>query len=52
MKIRYLDPAVALHAMRAGSRSGPFLDSLAKIPVADIDELSRRASKYISMKEV
>lgn len=30
MKIRDLNPAVALNAMQAELRSGPFLDSLAK----------------------
>lgn len=38
--------------MRAGLRSGPFLDSLAKRPAGDIDELRRRESKYISIEEV
>lgn len=37
--------------MWAELRLGPFLDSLAKIPALDIDNLRQRASKYISMEE-
>lgn len=51
MKIWDLEPVVALHAMRAGLRVGPFLDSLSKRPAFDIDYLRRRASKYINMEE-
>lgn len=50
--IRDLSPPVALHAILTGLRHGPFVDSLARKPPANIDELRRRENGYITLEEV
>ncbi|XP_020207159.1 uncharacterized protein LOC109792186 [Cajanus cajan] len=51
IKIRNLNPEVALHAMLIELKPGPFIDSLYRRPPPDMDELRARAARYIQMKE-
>ncbi|XP_020203216.1 uncharacterized protein LOC109788800 [Cajanus cajan] len=44
VKIRNLNPEVALHAMLMALKSGPFVDSLCRRAPADMDELRARAA--------
>jgi len=51
-KIKDLCPEVALHHLTTGAlRPGPFFDSLCIEPTASLEELRRRAAKYIELEE-
>ncbi|XP_020209206.1 uncharacterized protein LOC109794142, partial [Cajanus cajan] len=51
VKIRYLNPEVALHPMLMALKPGPFVDSLCQQPPPDMDELRARTVGYIQMEE-
>nr|KYP47294.1 hypothetical protein KK1_031088 [Cajanus cajan] len=51
VKIRNLNPEVALHAMLMALKLGPFVDSLCRESPRDMDELRARAAGYIRMEE-
>ncbi|XP_020207846.1 uncharacterized protein LOC109792816 [Cajanus cajan] len=51
VKIRNLNPEVALHAMLMALKLGPFVDSLCRRPPPYMDELHARAAGYIQMEE-
>ncbi|XP_020202501.1 uncharacterized protein LOC109788233 [Cajanus cajan] len=51
VKIRNLNPEVALHAMLMALKPGPFVDSLCRRPPPDMEELRARAVGYIQMEE-
>ncbi|XP_020230239.1 uncharacterized protein LOC109811017 [Cajanus cajan] len=51
VKIRNLNPEIALHAMLMVLKSGPFIDSLFQRPPSNMDELHARAAGYIQMEE-
>ncbi|XP_020211736.1 uncharacterized protein LOC109796476 [Cajanus cajan] len=51
VKIRNLNPEVALHSMLMALKPGPFVDSLCRHQPASMDELRARAAGYIQMEE-
>ncbi|XP_020240038.1 uncharacterized protein LOC109818907 [Cajanus cajan] len=51
VKIRNLNPEVALHSMLMALKSGPFVESLCRRPPPNMDELRARAAGYIQMEE-
>nr|KYP32550.1 hypothetical protein KK1_046746 [Cajanus cajan] len=51
IKIRNLNPEVALHAMLMALKPGPFVDSLCREAPRDMDELRACAAGYIQMEE-
>ncbi|XP_020231712.1 uncharacterized protein LOC109812202 [Cajanus cajan] len=51
IKIRNLNPEVALHSMLMALKPGPFVDSLCRHQPASMDELRARAAGYIQMEE-
>ncbi|XP_020206568.1 uncharacterized protein LOC109791660 [Cajanus cajan] len=51
IKIRHLNPEVALHSMLMALKPGPFVDSLCRHQPANMDELRARAAGYIQMEE-
>ncbi|XP_017429290.1 UTP:RNA uridylyltransferase 1 [Vigna angularis] len=51
LKIRNLCPQLALYCMMTALRPGPFLDSLAREPTTDLNELRQRAAEYIRLEE-
>ncbi|XP_020238557.1 uncharacterized protein LOC109817649 [Cajanus cajan] len=51
IKIRNLNPEVALHSMLMALKPGPFVDSLCRHQPATMDELRARAARYIQMEE-
>ncbi|XP_020204068.1 uncharacterized protein LOC109789509 [Cajanus cajan] len=51
IKIRNLNPEVALHSMLMALKPGPFVDSLCRHQPASMDELRARATGYIQMEE-
>ncbi|XP_020235536.1 uncharacterized protein LOC109815278 [Cajanus cajan] len=51
VRIRNLNPEVALHAMLMALKPGPFVDSLCRDAPRDMDELRARAAGYIQMEE-
>nr|KYP38621.1 hypothetical protein KK1_040126 [Cajanus cajan] len=51
VKIRNLNPEVALHAMFMALKPGPFVDSLCRRSPLDMDELRARAAGNIQMEE-
>nr|KYP57290.1 hypothetical protein KK1_003549 [Cajanus cajan] len=52
VRIRNLNPEVALHSMLMALKAGPFVDSLCRDPrPRDMDELRARATGYIQMEE-
>jgi len=52
MSIRNLSPDVAMHHMLTTLRLGPFADNLCMKSVDNLDELRRRAAKYMQLKEL
>ncbi|XP_020210703.1 uncharacterized protein LOC109795571 [Cajanus cajan] len=51
IKIRNLNPEVALHSMLMALKPRPFVDSLCRHQPASMDELRARAAGYIQMEE-
>nr|KYP35548.1 hypothetical protein KK1_043409 [Cajanus cajan] len=51
VKIRNLNPKVALHAMLMALRPDPFVESLCHEAPRDMDKLRARAAGYIQMEE-
>ncbi|XP_020206818.1 uncharacterized protein LOC109791874 [Cajanus cajan] len=51
VRIRNLNPEVALHAMLMALKPGSFVDSLCRDAPRDMDELRGRAAAYIQMEE-
>ncbi|XP_020209721.1 uncharacterized protein LOC109794690 [Cajanus cajan] len=51
VKIRNLNPEVALHATLMALKPGPFVDSLCRRPPSDMDELRAQVARYIQMEE-
>nr|KYP73948.1 hypothetical protein KK1_006609 [Cajanus cajan] len=52
LEIRDLNPAVALHHQTTALKPGPFVNSLCKKPPSDMNDLRRRADKYMQMEEL
>jgi len=52
LQIRDLNLEVALHHMLTALRLGPFADSLCKKPAIGLDELRRRAAKFVLLEEL
>jgi len=52
LQIWDLNPKVTLHHMVTALRLGSFADSLCKKPVADLDELRRRATIFMQLQEL
>ncbi|XP_020230118.1 uncharacterized protein LOC109810918 [Cajanus cajan] len=52
LEIRDLNPAVALHHLTTTLKPGPFANSICKKPPIDMDDLRRRADKYMQMEEL
>ncbi|XP_020223144.1 uncharacterized protein LOC109805469 [Cajanus cajan] len=52
LEIRDLNPAVALHHLTTALKPGPFANNICKKPPTDMDDLRRRADKYMQMEEL
>jgi len=52
MSIRNLIPDVAMHHMLTTLRPGPFADNLCMQPTDSLDELRKRAAKYMQLEEL
>ncbi|RDX76750.1 hypothetical protein CR513_43233, partial [Mucuna pruriens] len=52
IKIRNLSPEVTLHSVITTLKPGLFSNSLCKKPLASMDKLRARASRYIQMEEM
>ncbi|XP_020225378.1 uncharacterized protein LOC109807268 [Cajanus cajan] len=52
LEIRDLNPTVALHHLTTALKPGPFANSVCKKPPTDMDDLRRRADKYMQMEEL
>ncbi|XP_020229310.1 uncharacterized protein LOC109810299 [Cajanus cajan] len=52
LEIRDLNPAVALHNLTTALKPGPFANNICKKPPTNIDDLRRRADKYMQMEEL
>ncbi|XP_020240236.1 uncharacterized protein LOC109819062 [Cajanus cajan] len=52
LEIRDLTPAVALHHLTTALKPGPFVNSICKKPPSDMNDLRRRADKYMQMEEL
>nr|KYP55220.1 hypothetical protein KK1_001427 [Cajanus cajan] len=52
LEIRDLNPAVALHHLTTALKPGPFVNSIYKKPPTNMDDLRRRADKYMQMEEL
>ncbi|XP_068492279.1 uncharacterized protein [Phaseolus vulgaris] len=52
MSIRNLSPDVAMHHMLTALRPGPFADNLCMQPADNLDELRKRAAKYMQLEEL
>ncbi|XP_020231601.1 uncharacterized protein LOC109812127 [Cajanus cajan] len=52
LEIRDLNLAVALHHLTTALKPGPFVNSICKKPHSDMNDLRRRADKYMQMEEL
>ncbi|XP_068504166.1 uncharacterized protein [Phaseolus vulgaris] len=52
MSIRNLSPDVAMHHMLTALRPRPFADNLCMQPADSLDELRKRAAKYMQLEEL
>ncbi|XP_027941132.1 uncharacterized protein LOC114194928 [Vigna unguiculata] len=52
LNISNLNPEVAMHHHITALKPGPFVDSLCKKPVKNLDELWTRATKFMQMEEL
>ena len=52
MSIQNLSPGVAMHHMLTALRRGPFADNLCMHPIDSLDELRKRAAKYMQLEEL
>ncbi|XP_020206699.1 uncharacterized protein LOC109791762, partial [Cajanus cajan] len=52
LEIRDLNPAVALHHLTTALKPGPFANNICKKPPTNMDDLRRRADKYMQMEEL
>ncbi|XP_020234613.1 uncharacterized protein LOC109814565 [Cajanus cajan] len=52
LEIRNLNAAVALHHLTTALKPGPFVNSICKKNPVDMDDLRRRADKYMQMEEL
>jgi len=52
LNISNLNPEVAMHHLETALKPGPFVDSLCKKPVSNLDELRTRATKFMQMEEL
>ena len=52
MSIQNLSPHVAMHHMLTALRPGPFADNLCMQPADSLDELRKRAAKYMQLEEL
>ncbi|XP_020211805.1 uncharacterized protein LOC109796548 [Cajanus cajan] len=52
LEIRDLNPVVALHHLTTALKPGPFANNICKKPPTDMDDLRRRADKYMQMEEL
>ncbi|XP_027338057.1 uncharacterized protein LOC113851996 [Abrus precatorius] len=52
LSIHNLEPAVAMHLLTTALKPRPFVNSLYKKPLIDLDELRSRAAKYMQMEEL
>ncbi|XP_020225115.1 uncharacterized protein LOC109806998 [Cajanus cajan] len=52
LEIRDLNPAVALHHLTTALKPRPFVNSICKKPPSDMNDLRRRADKYMQMEEL
>jgi len=52
MSIRNLSPNVAMHHMLTALCPGPFADNLCMHPADSLDELRKRAAKYMQLEEL
>ncbi|XP_020221042.1 uncharacterized protein LOC109803778 [Cajanus cajan] len=52
LEIRDLNPTVALHHLTTALKPGPFVNSICKKPPSDMNDLRRRADKYMQMEEL
>ncbi|XP_020216795.1 uncharacterized protein LOC109800422 [Cajanus cajan] len=52
LEIRDLNPAVALHHLTTALKPGPFVNSICKKPLSDMNNLRRRIDKYMQMEQL
>ena len=52
LNISNINPEVAMHHLVTALKLGPFVDSLCKKPVSNLDELRTRATKFMQMEEL
>jgi len=52
MSIRNLSPEVAMHHMLTALRPDPFADSQCMQPATNLDDLRRRAAKFMQLEEL
>nr|KYP45848.1 hypothetical protein KK1_032602 [Cajanus cajan] len=52
LEVKDLNPVVALHHLTMALKPGPFVDIICKKPPIDMDDLRRRADKYMQMEEL
>ncbi|XP_020234497.1 uncharacterized protein LOC109814471 [Cajanus cajan] len=52
LEIRDLNLAIALHHLTTALKPGPFANNICKKPPSDMDDLRRRADKYMQMEEL
>ncbi|XP_020206480.1 uncharacterized protein LOC109791583 [Cajanus cajan] len=52
LEICDLNPAVALHHLTTALKPGPFVNNICKKPHSDMNDLQRRADKYMQMEEL